>query len=141
LSYDTYRTINLLIMKYKPTDAELEIMQVLWEKGPSTVRSVHEELTKNRAVVYTTTLKVMQNMTEKGLLGRSTDSVSHIYECKISKPDVQNELLDSFVNKVFKGSATSLLMQALGKSKPSASELEKIKKMIEELEKGSEKPD
>jgi predicted transcriptional regulator len=128
-------------MKYKPTDAELEIMQVLWEKGPSTVRSVHEELTKNRAVVYTTTLKVMQNMTEKGLLGRSTDSVSHIYECKISKPDVQNELLDSFVNKVFKGSATSLLMQALGKSKPSASELEKIKKMIEELEKGSEKPD
>jgi BlaI family transcriptional regulator, penicillinase repressor len=126
-------------MKYKPTDAELEIMQVLWEKGPSTVRLVHEELTKTRAVVYTTTLKVMQNMTEKALLNRSTDSVSHIYKCSISKSDIQNELLDSFVNKVFKGSATSLLMKALGKSKPSASELEKIKKMIEELEKESKK--
>jgi BlaI family transcriptional regulator, penicillinase repressor len=59
-------------MKFKPTDAELEVMQVLWEKGPSTVRTVHEELTKNRPVVYTTTLKVLQNMTEKGLVIRST---------------------------------------------------------------------
>jgi BlaI family transcriptional regulator, penicillinase repressor len=122
-------------MKYKPTDAELEIMQVLWEKGPSTVRAVHDELTKKRSVVYTTTLKVMQNMTEKKLLARSTDSVSHVYECRISKAEVQNDLFDNFVDKVFKGSATSILMQALGKSKPSASELEKIKKMIEELEK------
>lgn len=120
--------------KPKPTDSELEILQIIWENGPSTVRFVNEQLSKNRPVVYTTTLKFMQIMTEKGLLTRSTEKVSHVYDAKVTKSDMQRDLTDSFISKVFNGSAASLMLQALGSTKPSKTEMEKIKKLIEELE-------
>lgn len=120
--------------KYQPTDSELEILQVLWEHGPSTVRFVNEQLNTKRQVVYTTTLKLMQIMTEKGLLVRDKEKMTHIYESKIPKSQVQQDLVDSFLNKVFKGSTASLMMHALGSSAPTQEELEKIKKMITDLE-------
>ncbi len=123
-----------MMKKYQPTDSELEILQVLWEHGPSTVRFVNEQLNTKRQVVYTTTLKLMQIMTEKGLLVRDKEKMTHIYESKIPKSQVQQDLVDSFLNKVFKGSTASLMMHALGSSAPTQEELEKIKKMITDLE-------
>lgn len=120
--------------KYQPTDSELEILQVLWEHGPSTVRLVNEQLNAKRQVVYTTTLKLMQIMTEKGLLIRDKEKMTHVYDSKIPKSEVQQDLVDSFLNKVFKGSTASLMMHALGSSAPTQEELEKIKKMINDLE-------
>lgn len=119
----------------KPTEAELEILQVLWENGPSTVRFINERLNSKRAVGYTTTLKLMQIMHEKGLLKRNTDSRTHIYEAIPDRESIQHNLLDNFVDSVFKGSAMQLVMQALGRHKPSAAELDRIKSLIEEMEK------
>ncbi|GAB4247395.1 MAG: BlaI/MecI/CopY family transcriptional regulator [Saprospiraceae bacterium] len=119
----------------KPTEAELEILQVLWEHGPSTVRFVNEFLNSKREVGYTTTLKVMQIMHEKGLLKRNTDSRTHIYEAIPEREAIQRNLLDNFVDNVFSGSAMQLVVQALGSHKPSAEELGKIKSLIEEIEK------
>lgn len=120
--------------KYQPTDSELEILQVLWDHGPSTVRFVNELLNETRPVVYTTTLKLMQIMTEKGLLVPNKEKMTHIYESKLSKAQVQQDLLDIFLDKVFKGSTANLMLHALGSSVPSSEELQKIKKVIEELE-------
>ena len=119
----------------KPTEAELEILQVLWENGPSTVRFVNEFLNNRREVGYTTTLKVMQIMHEKGLLRRNTDSRTHIYEAIPDRESIQRNLLDNFVDNVFRGSAMQLVVQALGSHQPSAEELDKIKSLIEEIEK------
>ncbi|HRF38489.1 MAG TPA: BlaI/MecI/CopY family transcriptional regulator, partial [Saprospiraceae bacterium] len=98
----------------KPTDAELAILQVLWQSGPSSVRQVHEYLSDDRDTGYTTTLKLMQIMSEKGLVRRNTDARSHIYEAAIAETDVQQQLLRRFVDTAFRGSAMSLVMQALG---------------------------
>jgi BlaI family transcriptional regulator, penicillinase repressor len=118
----------------KPTDAELEILQVLWENGPSSVRFVNDELTEKREVGYTTTLKLMQIMYEKGLVTRNTDARSHIYEASIERDATQRNLLGTFVDNVFSGSAMSLVMQALGNHKASKDELDQIKALIEKME-------
>lgn len=119
----------------KPTEAELEIMQVLWEHGPSTVRFINESLNAKREVGYTTTLKLMQIMTEKGLLKRDTDARTHIYEVAQNQETTQRNLLDNFVDNVFRGSAMQLVVQALGRHNPTDEELNQIKSLLEEIEK------
>ncbi|HEU4555712.1 MAG TPA: BlaI/MecI/CopY family transcriptional regulator [Chitinophaga sp.] len=119
----------------KPTESELEILRVLWEKGPSTVREVHEILEKSKDAGYTTTLKLMQIMHEKGLLQRDTSSKTHIYAAAISQENTQRQLLDKMIDTVFNGSASQLVLQALGNHKSSREELEKIKQYLDEIEK------
>lgn len=91
----------------RPTDAELEILQVLWQNGPSTVRQIHEAL-EARDVGYTTTLKLMQIMFEKGLLNRDADSRSHVYSAKVNEAETKRTLLNRFVETTFRGSASQM---------------------------------
>ena len=118
----------------KPTESELEILQILWEHGPSAVRFVNETLNKKREVGYTTTLKLMQIMLEKGLLERNAESRSHIYNAVVGEADIQQQLLKKFVDTTFRGSAMKLVMQALGNHKTSSDELEEIKALIKKIE-------
>lgn len=118
----------------KPTESELEILQILWSQGPSSVREVNELLNKKREVGYTTTLKIMQIMADKGLAKRDTSTRTHVYTAAVSEGDTQKQLLDRFLEKAFKGSAGKLIMQALGNHEASAEELEKIKALIKKIE-------
>lgn len=118
----------------KPTDAELEILHVLWQHGPSTVRFVHESLHTHKDVGYTTTLKLMQIMADKGLVRRNVESRTHVYEAAISEAEAQKELLHGFLHTAFRGSAMKLVMQALGSHQASREELDEIRKFIETME-------
>ncbi|MCB0662721.1 MAG: BlaI/MecI/CopY family transcriptional regulator [Saprospiraceae bacterium] len=118
----------------RPTDSELEILQVLWENGPQSVRFVNELLNEEREVGYTTTLKIMQIMFEKGLVDRDDSSRTHIYRAKVKEEEIQKDLLDKFVDTAFRGSAAQLVMSALGNGKASREELDEIKMLIEKLE-------
>jgi predicted transcriptional regulator len=120
----------------KPTDAELEILQVLWQYGASSVRLVNEKLNEKREVGYTTTLKMMQVMHEKNLLMRDTELRSHIYAAAIREEDTQKQMLRQFVNATFRGDAMRLVMQALGNHEATDKELEQIKALIKLLENG-----
>jgi len=122
-------------MNKRPTDAELEVLQVLWEHGPSSVRFVNTELSKKREVVYTTTLKMMQVMAEKkGFLKRDTSQRTHLYEAVMTKEQVQQKVFDKVLDSVFQGSSLKLVLQALGHENTSLEDLEKIKKIISKLE-------
>jgi BlaI family transcriptional regulator, penicillinase repressor len=121
-------------MNIKPTDAELEILTYLWSAGSSTVREVHEHLIATRDIGYTTTLKLMQIMHEKGLLSRTEEGRSHIYTAQVSEETTQQNLLDRFVETAFRGSAARLVMQALGNHKTSAQELDEIRELLNNLE-------
>lgn len=123
----------------KPTDAELEILQILWRDGPSTVRNVNELLNEKREVGYTTTLKLMQIMAEKSLVDRDTSSRTHIYRALVREGEVQKGLLKKVINTAFHGSASNLIMQALGDHRASAEELRAIKDLIRQIEKKSKK--
>ncbi|MBB6500604.1 BlaI/MecI/CopY family transcriptional regulator [Pedobacter cryoconitis] len=118
----------------KPTESELEILQILWEKGNCTVREVHEILTLNKEAGYTTTLKLMQIMHEKGLVQRDTSSKTHIYSALASQQKTQQHLVSRLIENAFSGSAASLVMQALGNHTSSKDEIEAIKKYLNELE-------
>ena len=118
----------------KPTESELEILGILWERGPSTVREVHEILEKSKDAGYTTTLKLMQIMHEKGLLQRDTSSKTHIYAAAVSQESTQRQLLDKMIDTVFNGSASQLVLQALGNHRSSKEELDKIKQYLKEME-------
>lgn len=120
----------------KPTDSELEILHVLWANGPSTVRQVHEKLSQSRDIGYTTALKLMQIMYEKGLLSREEDSRSHTYTAIVSQEDTQRNLVDRFVETAFRGSASKLVMQVLGQHKASRAELDEIKNLLNDLNAG-----
>lgn len=133
--------INHITIYYtmkKPTDVELEILQVLWQHGPSTVRFVNDELNKLRKTEtgYTTTLKMLQLMTEKGLTNRDTSTRTHVYNAAITQEATQKKLVNRLMDTAFGGSAKKLVMQALGNKKTSKKELDEIKKMIDDLEKG-----
>ncbi len=119
----------------KPTESELEILQVLWEKGQASVRDVHEVLLKNRDVGYTTTLKIMQIMHEKGLVNRDSSARTHLYTANVGRESTQQHLLDKMIDNVFNGSAARLVMQALGNHKASATEIAEIKKYLDNLNK------
>lgn len=118
----------------KPTESELEILQILWQSGPSSVRFVNDALNKKREIGYTTTLKLMQIMLEKGLVERNAESRSHIYNAAVSEAGIQNQLLQKFVDTTFRGSAMKLVMQALGSHNTSTEELEEIKALIKKIE-------
>lgn len=122
--------------KLKPTEGELEILQILWAKGASSVREVNAILNEIREVGYTTTLKIMQIMADKGLVKRNTESRTHIYEASINEEATQRQLLQKFVDSTFRGSAMKMVVQALGNHEASKDELEEIKALIEKMEKG-----
>lgn len=118
----------------EPTKSELEILQVLWQHGPSTVRFVNDQLNEQkREVNYTSTLKLMQIMVDKGILKRDESSMKHIYEPVQEEQKTKSYLLDRFVDSMFQGSASSLMMQLLGNKKTSKKELEKIRELLEKL--------
>lgn len=122
-------------MELRPTDSELEILNILWEKGPSTVRDVHEVLERSKEAGYTTTLKLMQIMHDKKLLIRDETSRSHIYTANISQQKTQGQLVKKFIDNVFNGSASQLVLQALGNHKANRQELDEIKQLLAEMEK------
>ncbi len=121
-------------MKYKPTDAELEILQVLWQQGAATVRSINEALNKGNddTIGYTTTLKIMQIMAEKGLLSRDESNRTHIYTAEVREDEVQQAFVSKLMDSVFRGSAMKLVLQALGSGKTSTSELQQIRALLDE---------
>jgi predicted transcriptional regulator len=123
----------------KPTEAELEVLQVLWQHGPSNVRFVNETINQNRStedeVGYTTTLKVMQIMFEKGILKRDESARTHIYKAAFSEESTQKSLVDKLLDTAFGGSALKLVMQALGNRKTSQKELQEIKNLLNKIEK------
>jgi len=119
----------------KPTESELEILQILWEKGTCTVRDVHEVLEKTKDAGYTTTLKLMQIMHEKGLVERDTSAKTHIYKALINQQKTQQHLVNKMINNVFNGSAARLVMQALGNHSASKEEIDSIKDYLDQLSK------
>lgn len=125
-----------LFNRPRPTESELEILQILWEYGPSSVRFVNDQLNEKREVGYTTTLKLMQIMIEKGLVIRNTDQRSHIYEASVKEEETQKRLLDELTDGAFRGSAMKLVVQALGNASASKEELDEIKELIRKMESG-----
>jgi BlaI family transcriptional regulator, penicillinase repressor len=119
-----------------PTNAELDILHVLWDHGTATVREVHEYLTRTKTAQYTTTLKQMQVMTEKGLLKRDDSERSHIYRPAITREQVQRQTAHHVLHRVFRGSAKTLLMEALGAQPASKEELADLKQLLADYEKG-----
>lgn len=117
----------------KPTEGEMEILQVLWKKGNCTVREVHEELNKKNSG-YTTTLKLMQIMLEKGLVDRDASAKTHIYRALINQEQTQQQLVNKMIDNVFNGSAARLVMQALGNKTASQEEIDLIKAYLDNLE-------
>jgi len=121
----------------RPTDAELGILRVLWQRGPSTVREVQEALNQDRPTGYTTVLKTLQIMTEKGLVRRNEEQRAHVYEAELAQHQTQRQLVSDLLNRVFDGSASNLLMHALATKKvTSREELSQIRDILDEFERG-----
>ena len=121
----------------RPTDAELEILRVLWQRGACTVRDVQESLNEAKPTGYTTVLKLMQIMTDKGLVRRDERQRAHVYEARLAQEQTQQQMVSDLLERVFNGSATSLVMQALAtKKKTSSEELSEIRRIIDEFERG-----
>jgi BlaI family transcriptional regulator, penicillinase repressor len=121
----------------RPTDAELAILGVLWERGPSTVRQVQDVLNEQRPTGYTTVLKLLQIMTEKQLVSRDESDRTHVYRARWTQSETQRQLLDDLLERAFGGSATTLVMQALSGSKATPEELAEIQRLIEEKQGGA----
>lgn len=119
----------------KPTEAELAILRVLWQRGPSTVREVTEYLQDERGTGYTTALKLMQIMTEKGLVARDESSRTHIYKAVATAETTQRQLVSDLLERAFGGSAQQLVMQALSSKRASKAELAEIRSLLDELDK------
>lgn len=122
-----------IIKNTKPTESELEILQVLWNKEAATVRTVHEELSKTKDSGYTTTLKLMQIMFEKGLVTRDDSNKTHIYQPAISREKTQKQLVNKMIDSLFAGNSATLVMQALGGHNASDAELDKIQELIDQM--------
>ena len=119
----------------KPTDAELAILRVLWERGPSTVRAVTDAIQEERGTGYTTALKLMQIMTDKGLVQRDDTNRSHVYEAVAAAEETQRQLVGDLLDRAFGGSAQQLVLQALSGRKASRADLAEIRKLLDEMEK------
>ncbi|MEI7734577.1 MAG: BlaI/MecI/CopY family transcriptional regulator [Ferruginibacter sp.] len=123
-------------VKYlKPTESELEILQILWNEKAATVRTVHEALSKTKESGYTTTLKLMQIMFEKGLVTRDDSSKTHIYQPAVSREKTQKQFLNKMIDTLFAGSSANLVLQALGGHEASQAELQQIQDLINQLKK------
>ena len=118
----------------KLTDSEIDVMQLLWQHNPCSVRFINDELNKHRKVGYTTTLKIMQIMYEKGLVSRDTSNRSHLYSPLIKEKDTKRDLLKGFIASTFRGSMSDLVLSAIGHGDVTRSELEEIKSIIEDIE-------
>ncbi len=118
----------------QPTTNELRILQVLWDTGPASVKAVHEKLGQEKDTGYTTTLKTMQIMTEKGLLSRDTSQRKHIYRAEVSREQAQRQTLGKMVNNLFQGSTSKLVIGALDNKPLSKDELDEIKAYLEQFE-------
>ena len=133
---DIYELIRIIVAMARPlprpTDAELEILRVLWELGPTTVRQVHEALAATRDTGYTTTLKLMQIMADKGLVTRDESARTHIYAARASQENTQRQLLNDLVDRAFGGSAKELVLRALSSHTTSDEELREIRKLIDD---------
>ena len=123
----------------KPSENELKILQILWDRGPSSVREVHEKISENKDSGYTTTLKLMQIMATKGSAIRDTSARTHIYSAAISEQNTKTDLLSKFISSTFKGSSSSLVLQSLGNGKTTQDELDEIKALIASIEKTNKK--
>ena len=117
----------------RPTESELEILRVLWDKQKATVREVHETLSEHKDAGYTTTLKLLQIMFEKGLVKRDDSSKTHIYQANVSKEITQQQFMGKMIHSLFSGSSTQLVMQALGNHQHSQEELEEIQQLLNNL--------
>ena len=117
-----------------PTEKELVILKVLWQKGPSTVRQVNDEINKQLETGYTTTLKLMQIMTDKGLLIRDNSGFKHIYKPAVSAEITEEQIVGDMMDKVFSGSAERLVMRALAAKQVTAEELKKIRQLLDKME-------
>lgn len=122
----------------KPTTAELEILSVLWEDGPATVRAIHETLSQGKETGYTTTLKILQKMTDKGLVTRDESRRSHVYHAAVQAEQTQRQLVDELVRQAFGGATEKLVMQALSLRKVAPEEIETLRKLLDQLEEQSE---
>jgi len=122
----------------RPTDAELEILRVLWDLGPSTVRDVHTTLERQREIGYTTVLKFMQIMAAKGLVERDETARTHVYKARVAQEQTQRQLVGHLLDRAFGGSAAKLMMQALSGRTSSAEEIAQMRQMIAEFEEGKE---
>jgi BlaI family transcriptional regulator, penicillinase repressor len=118
----------------KPTESELEVLNILWQKGRATVREVNEVVNLTKETGYTTTLKIMQIMFDKGLVTKNTEGKQHIFEANVSEEATQKSLLNRFIDSTFQGNAMHLVMQALGNHHASNEELSELKKLIQQLE-------
>jgi len=118
----------------KPTATELEILRVLWERGPSTVREVHEVLAQGKPIGYTTVLKIMQIMTHKGSVARNEDSKAHIYKARQPAENTKRQLVGDLLQRAFAGSASQLMMHALAGKKTSQEEIAEIRELLDDYE-------
>ena len=118
----------------RPTASELEILRVLWERGPSTVRDVHEVLMRGKPTGYTTVLKLLQIMAAKGMVTRDEEARAHVYEARQPAENTKKQLVGDLMQRAFAGSASELMMHALSGAKASAQEIEEIRRMLDEYE-------
>jgi len=119
--------------KIEPTKSELEILQILWEHGPSPVRFVMQEINKNRELNYTATLKLMQLMVDKGILKRDESRMQHVYHVVQDEYQTKEHLLDKFIDTLYKGSSANLLIQLAGNKRTSKEDLQKMKALLDQL--------
>lgn len=120
----------------EPTRSELAVLEYLWQRGPSTVRAVHDGLNEGKeATQYTTTLKLMQVMTDKGMLGRDETNMKHVYSALLEERDTKGHLLEKLVDTLYQGSVSSMVVALLGNEKTSTEDLEKVKMLLAEMEK------
>ena len=120
----------------RPTESELQILKVLWKRGASTVREVNEVLSQSKPMLYTTVLKLMQIMTEKGLVKRDLLQRAHLYEANVAESQTQQQLVGDLLEKVFDGSASQLVIRALSNKKASPEEISEIRNLLDEFERG-----
>ncbi|HEY0406289.1 MAG TPA: BlaI/MecI/CopY family transcriptional regulator [Pyrinomonadaceae bacterium] len=120
----------------RPTDSELDILRVLWQRGPSTVREVYETLNRKRPTGYTTVLKMLQIMTEKHLVQRDEEQRAHVYEARLPQEQTQQQLVGDLLERAFDGSAKKLVMQALSSKKASSEDLSEIRELLDRFERG-----
>lgn len=125
-----------IVKEMVPTKTELDVLHVLWQYGPSTVRFVHDKLNEQKEIVqYTSTLKLMQVMKEKGMLERDETNMKHIYNAAVAEEKIKGNMLDRFVDSMYNGSPSSLMLALLDNDKTSATELQKIKELLNKMDK------